>query len=110
MNKPLTTMTVDGLTWYSEDDWKALVAENAKLKAMIADQINSAGDDPEIMAATRAEWAARARAAEDKLAKAVEAFDCWANLMENPKYGIAEMVAEFDDIVFNTLVELKGEE
>ena len=43
-----------------------LEAENAKLKAMIADQINSTGDDPEIMAATRAEWAARAKAAEAK--------------------------------------------
>ena len=36
MTKPLTTMTVDGLTWYSEDDWKVLVAENARLEANLA--------------------------------------------------------------------------
>lgn len=32
--------------------------------------LDDVGDDPEIMAATRAEWAARAKTAEAKLAKA----------------------------------------
>lgn len=50
-----------------------LEAENKRLKAIVADVIYSTGDDPEIMAASRAEWAARALAAEAKLAKAVEA-------------------------------------
>jgi septal ring factor EnvC (AmiA/AmiB activator) len=44
-----------------------LEAENDKLKAMVADVINDTGDDPEIMAASRAEWAARALEAEAKL-------------------------------------------
>ena len=46
---------------------KELEADNKGLRHMILDQINSTGDDPEIMAATRAEWAARALAAEAKL-------------------------------------------
>lgn len=44
-----------------------LETENDNLKALVADVIHSTGDDPEIMAASRAEWAARARAAEAKL-------------------------------------------
>ena len=32
MNKPLTVMIIDGATWYSEDDWKALVAEKLELE------------------------------------------------------------------------------
>jgi hypothetical protein len=31
MNKPLTVMIIDGATWYSEDDWKALVAQKLEL-------------------------------------------------------------------------------
>ena len=46
-----------------------LEAENKRLKSMIADVIYDTGDDPEIMAASRAEWAARAFAAEGKLHK-----------------------------------------
>jgi hypothetical protein len=48
-----------------------LEADNKRLRSMILDHINSTGDDPEIMAASRAEWATRAKAAEDKLAKAL---------------------------------------
>jgi tRNA U34 5-carboxymethylaminomethyl modifying enzyme MnmG/GidA len=44
-----------------------LETENDHLKALVADVIADTGDDPEIMAASRAEWAARARAAEAKL-------------------------------------------
>ena len=44
-----------------------LEADNKGLRHMILDQINSTGDDPEIIAATRAEWAARALMAEDRL-------------------------------------------
>jgi hypothetical protein len=46
---------------------KELEAENKRLKSMVADVINDTGDDPEIMAASRAEWAARALEAEAKL-------------------------------------------
>ena len=46
-----------------------LEVDNKGLRHMILDQINSTGDDPEIMAATRAEWAARALMAEAKLEK-----------------------------------------
>ena len=46
-----------------------LEAKNKRLKALAADVIYSTGDDPEIMAASRAEWAARAFAAEAKLLK-----------------------------------------
>ena len=49
-----------------------LEAENKRLKALVADVIHSMGDDPEIMSASRAEWAARALEAEAKLAQAVE--------------------------------------
>ena len=107
MNKPLTVMIIDNETWYSENDWRILVAQkleleerlkaatddakeaeayveeleadNKGLRHMILDQINSTGDDPEIMAATRAEWAARAKAAEAKLAKAIETLQVFAD-------------------------------
>ena len=46
-----------------------LETENKSLKSLVADVIYSTGDDPEIMAASRAEWAARAIAAEAKLHK-----------------------------------------
>ena len=35
MNKPLTVMIIDGATWYSEDDWKALVAQKLELEATL---------------------------------------------------------------------------
>jgi len=47
-----------------------LEAENTTLRSMVEGMINDTGDDPEIMAASRAEWAARALEAEAKLAKA----------------------------------------
>ena len=49
-----------------------LEAENKRLKALVADVIHSMGDDPEIMSASRAEWAARALEAEAKLANVAE--------------------------------------
>jgi hypothetical protein len=49
----------------------------------------------------------RATTAEAKLAKAVEAFDCWLRMMDNPAYDLGEMVSEFDVIVSTTLAELK---
>jgi hypothetical protein len=58
---------------HAADRIKKLQAENKRLKALVAGVIHSMGDDPEIMAASRAEWAARALTAEAKLAKAVEA-------------------------------------
>ena len=45
---------------------------------------------------------------EAKLAKAVEAFDRWHRMMDNPAYDLGEMVSEFDAIVSTTLAELKG--
>lgn len=47
-----------------------LEADNRRLRSLVADVIHSTGDDPEIMAASRAEWAHRALEAEAKLAKA----------------------------------------
>jgi hypothetical protein len=64
---------LEDLLWAGDDmadRIKELEAENKRLKSMIADVIADTGDDPEIMAASRAEWAARALAAEAKLAKA----------------------------------------
>jgi seryl-tRNA synthetase len=49
-----------------------LEAENKLLKSMIADVIHDTGEDPRILAASRAEWAARALAAEAKLVKVTE--------------------------------------
>jgi hypothetical protein len=46
-----------------------LEAENKLLNSFVAGVIADTGDDPEIMAASRAEWAARALEAEAKLAK-----------------------------------------
>jgi seryl-tRNA synthetase len=48
-----------------------LEAENKNLRSMVDDVIADTGDDPEIMAASRAEWAARTFTAEAKLAKAL---------------------------------------
>lgn len=62
----------------TEREWQAMIAnieeleaENEKLRktlrSMVADVIADTGDDPEIMAASRAEWAARAFTAEAKV-------------------------------------------
>ncbi len=87
------------------DEWFAeraeLETENKRLKSLIADVINDTGDDPEIMAASRAEWAARALAAEAKLAKAVGLVD---DMVEwGTWYG--EALKE----ILHRLAELKGE-
>ena len=43
-----------------------------------------------------------------KLAKAVEAFDCWRSMMNNFAYDMGEMVSEFDALARTTLAELTG--
>ena len=52
-----------------------LEAENKTLRSIVDHVMADTGDDPEIMAASRAEWAARALAAEANLAKAVGLVD-----------------------------------
>jgi hypothetical protein len=69
MNDEMMVMIAD-----MADRIEELEAENKNLRYMIVDQIDSTGDDPEIMAASRAEWAARARIAEAKLAKIKNSF------------------------------------
>jgi len=72
-----------------------LEAENKRLKSLIADVIHDTGDDPKIMAASRAEWATRALAAEAKLAKTME---------------VVEMIASADvDAVLGQAVDLSCE-
>ena len=44
-----------------------LEADNKALRSVIEEVVKSTGDDPEIMAASRAEWAARALAAETRV-------------------------------------------
>ena len=83
------------------DRIKELEAENKTLRSMVEGMINDTGDDPEIMAASRAEWAARALAAEAKLAKAVGLVD---DMLEwGTWYG--EALKE----ILHRLAELKGE-
>ena len=67
-----------------------LEAENKRLKSMIADVIYDTGDDPEIMAASRAEWAARAFAAEAKLVDVTEEFDA---IIKHDRTRIEELVS-----------------
>ena len=69
---------------------KKLETENKRLKALVADVIHSTGDDPEIMAASRAEWAARAFETEAKLAKAVLALDEAIYLLDPDDEDIAK--------------------
>jgi len=84
MIKPLTTMIVDGLTWYSEDDWKALVADNAKL-----------GNDLSALQA-------RIEELEAKLAKAVEALSEIKSDLEDRDYNSAYLICK------HTIAELTG--
>ena len=49
------------------DRLEELEADNKALRRMLAEVVKSTGDDPEIMAASRAEWAARAKAAEARV-------------------------------------------
>jgi hypothetical protein len=83
------------------DRIEELEAENKKLRHMIIDQIEGAGDDPEIMAASRAEWAARAKAAEArieeleaKLVKAVLFLDELRNEQCYDGYVLVELIKE----------------
>ena len=85
---------------------KELEADNKGLRHMILDQINSTGDDPEIMAATRAEWAARALMAEAKVAEALEAVKSIKSDMDDRddngayltcKYIIAKLEGDSDE-------------
>ena len=72
------------------DRIKKLETENKRLKSLVADVIHSTGDDPEIMAASRAEWAARALAAEAKLAKAMDALGEAIYLLDPDEEDIAK--------------------
>jgi hypothetical protein len=79
-------------------------AENNRLRSMIADVIESTGDDPEIMAASRAEWAARALEAEAKLAKAVVELEEMLMIQNSEAaYGILRVYTK------TLLAELKGD-
>ena len=93
------------------DEWFAeraeLETENKRLKSLIADVINDTGDDPEIMAASRAEWAARALAAEAKLAKALEALDEAIYLLDPDDEDIAKETGLHR--IVTICAELKGE-
>lgn len=56
-----------GICPEAADRIEELEAENKGLRRVIADVIKSTVDDPEIMAASRAEWAARTKAAEARI-------------------------------------------
>jgi septal ring factor EnvC (AmiA/AmiB activator) len=92
---------------YAADRIGELEAENKRLKSMIADVIESTGDDPEIMAASRAEWAARALEAEAKLAKAVEQTLDAASAYLKQQYGLGALSHPVDR--GRIIAELKGE-
>ena len=80
-----------------------LEAENKRLKSLVADVIYSTGDDPEIMAASRAEWAHRALVAEAKLAWAVGELEEMLMLKNSEAaYGILRVYTNA------LLAELKG--
>ena len=83
------------------DRIEELEAENKRLKSMIADVIHDTGDDPKIIAVSRAEWAARALAAEAKLAKAVEFIEdltgCEWPYCEDAKRVLAELKGQDDE-------------
>jgi hypothetical protein len=97
------------------DHWKAqdsekdnrieeLEAENTTLRSMVEGVIADTGDDPEIMAASRAEWAARALEAEAKLAWAVGELEEMLMLQNSEAaYGILRVYTK------SLLAELKGE-
>ena len=92
---------------------KELEAESKTLRSMVADVIADTGDDPEIMAASRAEWAARALVAEAKLAQATEALEnadrVIMEAMNNLDFKtIASVFNRMSDIR-NTIAELKGQ-
>ena len=84
-----------------------LEAENKRLKALVADVIYSTGDDPEIMAASRAEWAHLALVAEAKLAKAMLALDEAIYLLDPDEEDIAKETGLHR--IVTIYAELKGE-
>jgi hypothetical protein len=85
------------------DRIEELEADNKGLRHMILDQINSTGDGPEIMAATRVEWAARALAAEAKLARSVEGLEAISSDMCEPRDDASAFLT-----CQSILAELKG--
>ena len=97
-----------------------LQAENKRLKSMIADVIHDTGDDPRIMAASRAEWAARALAAEAKLskseallAKAVVNLRTYApHLVDGPEHDVGYYHGYHTalDRILDFTTELKGQD
>ena len=89
------------------DRIKKLQAENKRLKSLVADVIHSMGDDPEIMAASRAEWAHRALEAEAKLAKAMLALDEAIYLLCPDEEDIAKETGLYR--IVTTYKELKGD-
>ena len=91
------------------DRIEELEAENKNLKSMIASVIDDTGDDPEIMAASRAEWAARAFGAEAKLAKAMETLGKLADCVDDGCFCSEMEMATAMDTARTTLAELKGE-
>jgi hypothetical protein len=80
---------------------KKLRAENKRLKSLVADVIHSMGDDPEIMAASRAEWAARALEAEAKLSKSEALLAKVAAGLERAKtfFQVTHCHASIDDTI-----------
>jgi hypothetical protein len=92
-----------------------LEAENKTLRSMVADVIADTGDDPEIMAASRAEWAARALAAEAKLVKVVGALVVINALAPESMVNgysqsdLTELVSRMGKVTRTTLSELKGQ-
>jgi Txe/YoeB family toxin of Txe-Axe toxin-antitoxin module len=100
-----------GVEYVRADRIKKLQAENKRLKALVADVIHSTGDDPEIMAASRAEWAARALEAEAKLAKAAVEFEIirrMAIFLRKPSQT-HRLVYQIEDTAVGAIAELKGE-
>jgi hypothetical protein len=107
-----------GVEYVRADRIEELEAENKTLRSIVDHVMADTGDDPEIMAASRAEWAARVLEAEAKLAKAVEALKKIAEPKVGPDFDWAEAEAEkwragwyriYGDIARTTIAELKGE-
>ena len=98
--------------WFAErahmqERIKKLETENKRLKSLVADVIHSTGDDPEIMAASRSEWAARAFKTEAKLAKATLALDEAIYLLDPDEEDIAKQTGLYRIVTIRA--ELKGE-
>jgi hypothetical protein len=93
-----------------------LEAESKTLRSMVAGVIADTGDDPEIMAASRAEWAARAFTAEAKLAKALGALVVINALAPESMVNgysqsdLTELVSRMGKVTRTTLAELKGQD